>query len=99
MRSAFAYSTANAQRAEAKAAKRQATEISRFHPGTAAHHAVVPRVVARPGTKTFIDSDDLTDLTRLFSYVGQATCNHGGPGLWEVWSVTDAGGDGQAGLG
>ena len=24
-----------------------------------------------PGTKTFIDCDDLTDLTRLFSYVGQ----------------------------
>ncbi|CAK8985489.1 40S ribosomal protein S6 [Durusdinium trenchii] len=28
-----------------------------------------------PGTKTFIDSDDLTDLTRLFSYVGQDTQN------------------------
>lgn len=26
-----------------------------------------------PGTKTFIDCDDLTDLTRLFSYVGQDT--------------------------
>ncbi|CAK9096175.1 unnamed protein product [Durusdinium trenchii] len=26
-----------------------------------------------PGTKTFIDCDDLNDLTRLFSYVGQDT--------------------------
>ena len=25
----------------------------------------------QPGTKTFIDCDDLTDLTRLFSHVGQ----------------------------
>ena len=28
----------------------------------------------RPGTKTFIDCDDLNDLTRLFSYVGQESC-------------------------
>lgn len=28
---------------------------------------------ALPGTKTFIDCDDLNDLTRLFSYVGQDT--------------------------
>eukprot|EP00913_Durusdinium_trenchii_P014591 g13690.t1 len=27
-----------------------------------------------PGTKTFIDCDDLNDLTRLFSYVGQESC-------------------------
>ena len=32
-----------------------------------ARHAAHPR----PGTKTFIDCDDLNDLTRLFSYVGQ----------------------------
>ena len=35
-----------------------------------------------PGTKTFIDCDDLTDLTRLFSYVGQD---------WRGWNMVKYG--------
>ena len=34
-------------------------------------HWMPQSTALRPGTKTFIDCDDLNDLTRLFSYVGQ----------------------------
>ena len=35
-----------------------------------------------PGTKTFLDCDDLNDLTRLFSYVGQAGTHGTVPSHW-----------------
>ena len=47
------------------------------------------QVMTCRGTKSFIDCDDLNDLTRLFSYVGQ---DRGYPEPWnscgvEAWSV------------